>query len=191
MNIIDNYNFYITIFSLITASLAWVAKIRWSKEFKEAKEAELKAKDAQIDNVNKQLAFYESMISSKLFESSKNTIKYLENRIDEQNTSQYDITLIKDLFNQYSLKYLKATYLNGSFSQLIQHEINTNLNNIVGFIEFIQREDISTEKRNKYSNNVNISIKNLKLICEDIIKMHINIEKQIDIYKPASKIENE
>ena len=41
------FNYTITILSLIGASLAWIAKLKWSKEFKEAKNAEIKAKIAQ------------------------------------------------------------------------------------------------------------------------------------------------
>ena len=41
------------IFSTVAGIFAWYAKIQWSKEFKEAKEAEIKAKEAQIAHMKK------------------------------------------------------------------------------------------------------------------------------------------
>jgi chromosome segregation ATPase len=48
-------NSTITLLSLIAAILAWIAKLRWSKEFAAAKDAAIAAKDAQIDQLQEQI----------------------------------------------------------------------------------------------------------------------------------------
>lgn len=56
--------------------LAWVAKIRWSEEFRTAKEAELKAKDQQIQ-------LYRDMSSKELIEDFKSVREALEKALEE------------------------------------------------------------------------------------------------------------
>ena len=60
-----NYLCVASIFSVLAAILAWVAKLRWSDEFKQAKEAQIaaveqtvKAKEAQISGLQEQVQFW-------------------------------------------------------------------------------------------------------------------------------------
>jgi chromosome segregation ATPase len=48
-------NEIITIISLIAAVLAWLAKLKWSKEYSQAKDEIIKAKDAQIEMLKLQV----------------------------------------------------------------------------------------------------------------------------------------
>jgi chromosome segregation ATPase len=48
-------NEIITIISLLAAILAWIAKLRWSKEYSQAKDEIIRAKDAQIDLLKQQI----------------------------------------------------------------------------------------------------------------------------------------
>jgi chromosome segregation ATPase len=48
-------NEIITIISLLAAVLAWLAKLRWSKEYSQAKDEIIRAKDAQIDTLKLQV----------------------------------------------------------------------------------------------------------------------------------------
>lgn len=54
----------ITLGSVIAAILAWVAKLRWSKEFADAKDAVISAKDEQIKIRQTQIEFLEQQIES-------------------------------------------------------------------------------------------------------------------------------
>lgn len=58
----------ITIGSLLVATLAWVAKIRWSKEFISAKDEILKSKDEQIKILEREIASLREMTPMKLRE---------------------------------------------------------------------------------------------------------------------------
>jgi chromosome segregation ATPase len=48
-------NEIITVISLIAAILAWIAKLRWSREFAQAKDEIIRAKDAQIETLKLQV----------------------------------------------------------------------------------------------------------------------------------------
>jgi predicted RNase H-like nuclease (RuvC/YqgF family) len=50
--------------SVIASILAWVAKIRWSTEFKEAKDASLQAKQSEVEAKNAHIATLQSEIES-------------------------------------------------------------------------------------------------------------------------------
>lgn len=58
----------ITGLSVVAAILAWFAKLRWSKEYSDAKEATIAAKDAQIQLLEKQIETYKDLSSVKLHE---------------------------------------------------------------------------------------------------------------------------
>ena len=52
----------------IAAVLAWVAKIRWSKEYRMALDESIQAKDAQIDTLKEQLTAYKELSPMKIRE---------------------------------------------------------------------------------------------------------------------------
>ncbi len=66
----------ITILSLIGGILAWIAKLKWSKEYKEAKEA-------QIEALKQQVQTFKDFTSDKVKEIFLATKEILEIRIKE------------------------------------------------------------------------------------------------------------
>lgn len=95
----------ITVGSVIGAILAWTAKIQWSKEFREAKEAQistlennikalqlaqeqrLKAKDEQIQTLNEKLKLLQDMTSEKtsqFFQFTKLTLEAYNNELSSK-----------------------------------------------------------------------------------------------------------
>ena len=58
----------ITIGSLLVATLAWIAKIRWSKEFIAAKQEILKAKDEQLKILEREIRSLREMTPMKIRE---------------------------------------------------------------------------------------------------------------------------
>lgn len=73
----------ITIGSLIVAILAWLAKIRWSKEFEKAKDETIKAKEAQIIALEREVKSLQNMTPMKLREYF-NSVK---EQLEEYNTN--------------------------------------------------------------------------------------------------------
>ena len=78
----------ITILSLVGGILAWVAKIRWSKEYSVAKDETIKAKEAQMQAIERELQTYKELTPMKIKEyylSSKELyevqINGLENKL--------------------------------------------------------------------------------------------------------------
>jgi len=80
----------ITLGSIIAAILAWVAKLRWSKEFADAKDATIQAKDEQIKTKQSHVDFLErenrslqEQTPEKLLERYKTIQKQLEDVLDK------------------------------------------------------------------------------------------------------------
>jgi Tfp pilus assembly protein FimV len=82
MNWVQTIQLLVTLFSAAAAILAWIAKLKWSQEYTTAKEAEIKAKDAQIDSLNAQIQFWRSITPpelTKYYESVKEGLqKYIQ-----------------------------------------------------------------------------------------------------------------
>lgn len=55
----------IIIGSIVAAIIAWLAKLRWSKEFEKAKTEVIRAKDAQIETLEKELNSLKEMTPMK------------------------------------------------------------------------------------------------------------------------------
>ncbi len=71
------------IISSTAAVLAWIAKLKWSKEFSDAKNAEIKAKEAQIENLKIELDYLHKLYNTtKLRESYLSMIKQYEEYIE-------------------------------------------------------------------------------------------------------------
>lgn len=94
----------VALVSSVGGVLAWVAKLRWSAEFQAAKEAELKAKDQQIQ-------LYKEMSSRELIEYFKSVKEALENALVETKKrleeGQHETEMLKDKIED--LKKSKAT----------------------------------------------------------------------------------
>lgn len=61
-------NGVITLLSIVAAILAWAAKLRWSKEYREAQDKIVEAKDAQIEVLREQIKGLREMTPAKLVE---------------------------------------------------------------------------------------------------------------------------
>lgn len=68
----------ITLVSLIGAILAWIAKIRWSNEYKIAKDEIIKSKDSLITQLKETVQFYKDMTPMKIKEYFDTVKKQLE-----------------------------------------------------------------------------------------------------------------
>lgn len=83
----------VTILSLIAAILAWIAKIKWSKEYAAAKDEVIRAKDAQIETKNSEIGSLKTileqqreMTSTKMREQFLSMKVALEEYVDELKT---------------------------------------------------------------------------------------------------------
>jgi hypothetical protein len=74
--------------SSVAAVLAWVAKLMWSKEFKEAKEETIKSKDAQIELLKNEIQNLRELSPMKLREYFVSVKQQLE---------EYNDKLLRDL----------------------------------------------------------------------------------------------
>lgn len=63
----------------------------------------------------------------------------------------------------------ESDMLRSSFLANMSHEIRTPMNGIVGFLSFIEREDLSTEKRQAYTRIIRSNVQQLLQLIEDII----------------------
>ena len=79
----DSIQLVITGLSVVAAILAWVAKLRWSKEFADAKEATIAAKDAQIQVLEKQIEDLRDLTPMKLREY----VLSIKDQLEEYNDS--------------------------------------------------------------------------------------------------------
>ena len=59
--------------------------------------------------------------------------------------------------------------LKSAFLANMSHEIRTPMNGIVGFLNFIERDDLPTVKRNAYTNIIRSNVQQLLQLIEDII----------------------
>ncbi len=63
----------------------------------------------------------------------------------------------------------ESDMLKSSFLANMSHEIRTPMNGIVGFLSFIEREDLSSEKRQAYIRIIRSNVQQLLQLIEDII----------------------
>jgi hypothetical protein len=97
MNQIISYA--ITILSLIGGILAWVAKLRWSKEYAVAKDETIRAKEAQIAVLQEHIKNLQDLTSPKLreyFESMKTQLEEYNDQL-KKNLENADSTLKKTI----------------------------------------------------------------------------------------------
>ncbi len=73
----------ITLLSILAAILAWLAKLRWSKEYAAAKDETIRAKDAQIDALKQQIENLKDLTPNKLREYFESTRTSLEEYIEK------------------------------------------------------------------------------------------------------------
>jgi signal transduction histidine kinase len=173
-------NYTITLLALIASLLAWIAKIRWSKEFREAKEAEIKAKVAQMDTIREKAALYESIISNKLIDYSKKTIAELEHLLNETEKSKKEE--IKKILNKIreSEKALQQKYSDSEdtpIDVIISHELRTPINSIVGFSNLITTDNIDIKDKKEYCEIIEQNAAQIVNVINDIMELIKTLQK--------------
>jgi len=109
----------VTLVSAVAAILAWVAKLRWSNEFKEAK-------NAQIDALKQQLETYKELTSEKLLNHLSKTKEGLEGVISDYERKslalkkELDTIKSREKKNQDLQKKLQST------KEALEHSIQIN-----------------------------------------------------------------
>jgi hypothetical protein len=122
----------ITILSLLAAVLAWISKIRWSKEYRDAKEEIIRLKDNEIQLMQSEVELYKELNPIKLREyflsvkqqleeyndilkhqleaarveiiEKEDKIIELQKSSENQNTEIEKVRIKKELIETYSLK---------------------------------------------------------------------------------------
>jgi response regulator RpfG family c-di-GMP phosphodiesterase len=75
-----------SLFSTVAAVLAWVAKLRWSKEFAAAKDEVIRAKESQIESLKNEIQILQDLSPVKVREYFVSVKTQLEEYIDLQKT---------------------------------------------------------------------------------------------------------
>jgi len=143
--------YLVIILSLISGIFAWIAKINWSKEFKEAKQAEVMAKEAQIAAIKEKNSLLESIFSQKLFDHSKKTIQGLEAILESVDTENVEMKNALERFKNEEKSYLD--FQNEWDMERCKLEAS-------GFYE----KNYEAEKEKKYNSVYSIMKKNLDKI---------------------------
>jgi len=177
MELDQMFSYLITVLALIASILAWISKIRWSKEFKEAKEAELQAKLAQMETIREKVELYESIISKKLIEYSKTTIEELELLLTKtEKSKQEEINKILDSIKVSTHIFKEKYKLDDDNSLLfhISHELRAPINAIMGFIELAKDDDIDEKDRKQFIEIVSQNAARLLSVIDDIFELLIS-----------------
>ncbi len=170
----EYFNYLITILALITAILAWVAKLRWSKEYRKAKEAEIKAKIAQMDAVKEKVDLYESIISRKLIEYSKQTIVDLEKLLEKtEKSKQEEINKVLEKLKENEIASIQNYSESENFPLTVNayHEFRVAINGILGFSELaIEANEIQEAK--EFCSYVKESGMRLLSVLDDALRLY-------------------
>ena len=78
----------ITLLSILAAILAWIAKLKWSKEYRAAKDEIIRSKEAMIAQLNERIQFYKELTPMKLKEYFDSVKSQLEMQIEDLNTQK-------------------------------------------------------------------------------------------------------
>jgi chromosome segregation ATPase len=95
-----------TILSSIAAIFAWISKIRWSNEFREATQQIINSKDAEIENLKShilRLEKFSPMILEKYYETNIRQMEGILSSVQEQlDTANCELSSSKDLIEEYT-----------------------------------------------------------------------------------------
>lgn len=166
-------NYSITLVALFGAILAWIAKIKWSEEYKTAKEA-------QLDAVKEKADLYESIISKKLIDYSKKTIEELELHLNEiEQSKQEEINKILEKLREYEANFNKEKLNREEIPLLanLSHELRTPVNAIVGFSHLLNTEDISKEERVEYQRIIEENAIHILSVLEDVVQYYRSLHQ--------------
>ena len=123
----------ITLGSVIAAILAWVAKLRWSKEYSDAKNAvieskeasisekeeQVKTKQSQIEFLEKQIEFFKEQTPQKLREHYKNIQDQLEEVIEVQ---KQDLIKVKVQLEEQGTRMEKSSEIQRQLADDIKNK---------------------------------------------------------------------
>ncbi len=119
----------ITIGSLAAAILAWIAKLRWSKEFEKAKNETIKAKDAQIAALEREVKSLKDMTPMKLreyFNSVKEQLEeYNEDLKKQLEQAKEDNSKLQDQFHDKNEAANLAVEMEGSSIEKAKKSMDT------------------------------------------------------------------
>lgn len=80
---VEIINALVTLGAIVAAILAWVAKIRWAKEYAAAKDETIRAKEAQIEVLRERIAGLKDLTPPKMQEYFKSMREQLEEYNEE------------------------------------------------------------------------------------------------------------
>jgi len=177
--------------SLIAAILAWIAKIKWSKEYKEAKEAQIDSLKQQIENwkaltpdklreyyikMKEQLEEFNDFLKSQLKEAEKEIDKkdkeiILLSNNEEKNRNKIEKVIkekveLEEKVINIENKYSEIRVDHGVYIKIIDDEFDPMIENLSSLIELLDQRNkqILMDKLNR----MNYSIKSEKIFSSDL-----------------------
>ena len=116
------------------------------------------------------------------FKLLENERKLKEKNEELQKTNEQMQQINKEL-NAAKLKAEESDKLKTAFLANMSHEIRTPMNGIIGFVNLLMSEDLTSEKKEHYVDIINKSSTQLLTIISDIIDISKIEAEQIDIIK--------
>lgn len=132
----------VSVLSTIAAILAWVAKLRWSDEFIQAKAAIIEAKEAQIKSLENEVRFLREISSPKLHEYFTSVKSQLEQYLDAKDVQ---LSQTKTELQIKETEIAKLQELWGQQNSNIEWELNSGINvTLEGMVRIIEQRDQET-----------------------------------------------
>jgi len=151
----------ITILSLISAIVAWIAKIKWSKEYRESKEA-------QIDLLKEKVEYYKDLSSKSLLDYLKTSMKEYEeiNKTLSDQLEEAKLQLPDEEYSEEKDKIIRT--------ELYQRTLNSLavINGLIE-IELLDSNDKTVKSKLGYLSRKIISI----VITHDLLLQENRINK--------------
>jgi|GEM_PF-2305377 two-component sensor histidine kinase len=177
----------VTVLSLISSIVAWIAKIKWSNEFKEAKEA-------QITTLKERLEHYKEISSTELLDYFKESKLHFENTLEEARDE-----LKKERIKNRSGHLSKEEYENKIEALIdekevlleeIHHRVKNNLAVISG-ITALQSYDYDDETFKKETNKLQKRIRSIAFVHDavyssdfiDRVSLDFILKELLSLYK--------
>jgi chromosome segregation ATPase len=145
-------NEIITVISLLAAVLAWLAKLRWSKEYSQAKDEIIRSKDAQIELLKQQI----------------------------QNLMELNPVKLKEYFNTVKEQLEKYNDLLKEQLEVAKKEIEQKQQAINELLSKKEENEETVFKLNKEKEKLENNVKNLEDELIDIQSEIMNNEIKVD-----------